>query len=240
MPPAGSPNVLFIVLDTVRADHLSLYGYPRPTTPTLERLAKNGIRFDRARATAPWTLPSHASFFTGRWPHELGVQWLTPLRPGAPLLAEYMGSRGYATAGFVANTGYCSYDTGLARGFTYYEDYILKGIAPLQTPIVVKGILGRIFEIGIAHESRSHAFVPELVERWFYSGIRKDAESINRAFLDWLFRRPEKTRPFFVFLNYLDAHAPYKLPEGAQHRFGHKPRSRRRDSRHLRWLGFDR
>ena len=51
-------------------------------------------------------------------------QWLTPLRTGAPLLAEYMGSRGYATAGFVANTGYCSYDTGLARGFTYYEDYV--------------------------------------------------------------------------------------------------------------------
>ena len=64
------------------------------------------------------------------------------------------------------------------------------------------------------------------MERWFYAGIRKDAASINRAFLDWLARRPEKTRPFFVFLNYLDAHAPYKLPEGAQHRFGHKPASR--------------
>ena len=226
LPPAGSPNVLFIVLDTVRADHLSLYGYPRSTTPTLKRLAENGIRFDRARATAPWTLPSHASFFTGRWPHELGVQWLTPLRPGPPLLAEYMGSRGYATAGFVANTGYCSYDTGLARGFTHYEDYILKGIAPLQMPIVAKGLLGRIFEISTAHDPGPMHYVPELVERWFYSGIRKDAESINRAFLDWLFRRPEQTRPFFVFLNYLDAHAPYKLPEGAQHRFGHKPRSR--------------
>jgi arylsulfatase A-like enzyme len=226
LPAAGSPNVLFIVLDTVRADHLSLYGYGRPTTPTLERLAKNGIRFDRARATAPWTLPSHASFFTGRWPHELGVEWLTPLRPGPPLLAEYMGSRGYATAGFVANTGYCSYDTGLARGFTHYEDYILKRLAPLQMPIVVKGLLGRIFEVSTAHDPGALHYVPELVERWFYSGIRKDAESINRAFLDWLSRRPEQTRPFFVFLNYLDAHAPYKLPEGAQHRFGHKPRSR--------------
>ena len=75
LPPAGSSNVLFIVLDTVRADHLSLYGYPRSTTPTLKRLAENGIRFDRARATAPWTLPSHGSFFTGRWPHELGAEW---------------------------------------------------------------------------------------------------------------------------------------------------------------------
>jgi arylsulfatase A-like enzyme len=65
-----------------------------------------------------------------------------------------------------------------------------------------------------------------LMERWIYAGIRKDAASINRAFLDWLSCRPEQTRPFFVFLNYLDAHAPYRLPEGAQQRFGHKPKSR--------------
>ena len=64
MPPANSPNVLLVVLDTVRADHLSLYGYGRSTAPNLERLAKLGIRFDEARATAPWTLPSHASIFT--------------------------------------------------------------------------------------------------------------------------------------------------------------------------------
>ena len=57
MPPADSPNVLLIVLDTVRADRLSLYGYLRDTTPILKRLAERGIRFDQARATAPWTLP---------------------------------------------------------------------------------------------------------------------------------------------------------------------------------------
>ncbi len=104
LPPADSPNVLLIVMDTVRADRLSLYGYHRPTTPRLEQLAKRGIRFDKVRATAPWTLPSHASMFTGRWPHELGVEWMTPLRGKFPTLAEYLGSRGYATAGFAANT----------------------------------------------------------------------------------------------------------------------------------------
>ena len=175
----------------------------------------NGIRFDRARATAPWTLPSHAGFFTGRWPHELDVHWLTPLRTGAPLLAEYMGSSGYATAGFVANTGYCSYDTGLARGFTYYEDYSLKKLAFLQTAVFVKEILRRIFELGYADESGLLDPVPELLKRWFYADARKDASSINRAFLDRLSCRPEETRPFFVFLNYMDAHAPYKLPDGA-------------------------
>src|SRR5208337_4595710 len=62
MPPKDSPNVLLIVLDTVGADHLSLHGYRRPTSPTLERLASRGVRFDSACATASWTLPSHASF----------------------------------------------------------------------------------------------------------------------------------------------------------------------------------
>ena len=84
LPPAGSPNVIMIVLDTVRADRLSLYGYHRSTTPALEGLAKRGIRFEAARAPAPWTLASHASFFTGRWPHELSVQWETPLPTSLP------------------------------------------------------------------------------------------------------------------------------------------------------------
>src|SRR5262249_23282191 len=66
LPPASkaAPNVLFIVLDTVRADHLSLYGYDRPTSPHLARLARSGVTFERAWSTAPWTLPSHASMFT--------------------------------------------------------------------------------------------------------------------------------------------------------------------------------
>ncbi len=79
LPAPGSPNVLLIVLDTVAADHLSIHGYSRPTCPTLEGLAQRGIRFDRAQASSSWTLPSHASFFTGRWPHELSAGWFTPL-----------------------------------------------------------------------------------------------------------------------------------------------------------------
>jgi arylsulfatase A-like enzyme len=71
-------------------------------------MAQRGILFQEARATAPWTLASHASLFTGRWPHELDVQWITPLRSNFPALADYLGSQGYATAGFVANRLYCS------------------------------------------------------------------------------------------------------------------------------------
>src|SRR5262249_11159297 len=125
LPPAppGAPNVLLITLDTVRAQSLSLYGYARPTTPQLERWAKTGVRFERALATAPWTLPSHVSMFTGRFPHEMQVDWVTPFDAAYPTLAEVLRTHGYATAGFVANLIYCSYEMGLNRGFSHYEDY---------------------------------------------------------------------------------------------------------------------
>jgi hypothetical protein len=225
-PPAGAPNVLLIVLDTVRADHLSAYGYPRGTTPTLERLAARGIRFDEARAPAPWTLASHASFFTGRWPHELGVQWLTPWQGNFPTLAEYLGARGYATAGFVANAGYCSYETGLARGFTHYEDYVLARLGSLRTAGLVDAAVKTFGELTVPlDQGRLHS-LRDVVGDWFFSGERKRAEQINRDFLDWFARRREPGRPVFVFLNYLDTHTPYVLPPGARHRFGVNPESK--------------
>jgi arylsulfatase A-like enzyme len=231
LPVAGSPNVLLIILDTVRADHLSLYGYRRATSPTLERLAKRGTRFDEARATAPWTLPSHASLFTGRWPHELHVKWRTPLRGNFPTLAEYLGSRGYATAGFVANTRYCSYDTGLDRGFTHYEDYDLdlKRLGPLRMALLAERPWDWVSKLALSL-SRSvdtGRFRPrvESALRWLLATGRKDAASINHAVLDWLSHRQEPRRPFFVFLNYFDAHSPYLPPEGTPFRFGLTPRT---------------
>jgi arylsulfatase A-like enzyme len=219
LPPAGSPNILLVVLDTVRADRLSAYGYQRPTTPNLERLAKRGIRFDLARATAPWTLPSHASMFTGHWPHELVQEWMTPLQGNQPMLAEYLGARGYATAGFVANVTYCSQNSGLARGFTHYDDYVLDKLAPLrtaglveQTTMMISEVIN-VFDIVPLHPLRN------LVNRWFVINQRRDAASIKRAYLEWLAARRQLHRPFFVFLNLLDAHYPCTLPQGEPHRF---------------------
>jgi arylsulfatase A-like enzyme len=229
LPPGDPPNVLLITLDTVRADHLSLYGYQRPTSPVLERLARWGVRFDEARAAAPWTLPSHATMFTGRWHHELSVNWMTPLDRKRPTLAEYLGARGYATAGFVANTISCSYDTGLDRGFTHYEDYILEYLLPFRTAWLVDHVVGMIADLGV-FVGRTFDIGPfrPMEESWvsslFVSDQRKDAGSISRAFMDWLSRRRQPARPFFAFLNYYDAHAPYVLPAGAGYRFGLKPR----------------
>jgi arylsulfatase A-like enzyme len=225
LPPADSPNVLLIVLDTVRADRLSLYGYLRPTTPNLERLAKRGYRFDAARATAPWTLPSHASMFTGRWPHELEVEWRTPVRKNFPALAEYLGANGYATAGLVANAQYCSYATGLSRGFTHYEDYSLKRLGFLRTSVIIEEAIRAIVVFGLHQGPGLLYSLQERLSGWLDFGTRRDAGSINRGFLNWLAQRPDPRRPFFVFMNYLDAHTPYKLPDGASHRFGRQPQT---------------
>ncbi len=203
-PPSGMKNVLLIVLDTVRADSLSLYGYPRETTPNLTRMAARGARFDSAFATAPWTAPSHASMFTGRWPNELSVGWNTPLDATSPTLAEYFGGLGYDTAGFVANTTYCSYETGLDRGFARYDDYDVTARSILLCPALVQRTLNFI------------NMRPRLA-RWLDHGepsasFRKSAARINEDFLDWESRRDSEGRPFFAFLNYYDAHHPYFAP----------------------------
>ena len=150
-PPSAAPNVLLIVWDTVRAGNLSLYGHGRRTTPNLEILAASGVRFRHAFATSSWTLPSHASLFTGRWPHELSAGWRAPLDDTHPTLAGRLGSLGYDTAGFVANLDFCSRETGLSRGFAHYEDYPL-GFREVLTRYV--GLGRRVDPFSIAARGR--------------------------------------------------------------------------------------
>ena len=204
----GSPNVLFVVLDTVRARSLSLYGYGRETTPRLDRLARSGVKFDQARSSAPWTLPSHATMFTGRWPSELFKYHEQRLDGSVPTLAGFLGRNGYATAGFVANTFYCNSGFGLSSGFDHYEDFY-------ENFDVSPGEVLRNAELG----RRLFSLIgDELGPR---SDGRKDADQINSDFLNWLSTR--NGRPFFAFLNYLDAHAPYIAPARAERHFGLRP-----------------
>jgi arylsulfatase A-like enzyme len=206
LPPASrdAPNVLLIVLDTVRARNLSLYGYPRPTTPQLERMANTGVVFERALSTSPWTLPSHATLFTGRFPHELSADWLTPLNTIYPTLAEVFSAHGYVTAGFVANLLYCTYETVLQRGFVHYEDY------PISPGM-------------IAHSSWLARTITERLRRAMGNHqtlVRKTAAEVNKNFLRWLSQKGE--RPFFAFLNYMDAHEPYLPPKPFDLKFARK------------------
>jgi arylsulfatase A-like enzyme len=110
-------NVLIILLDTVRADRLSCYGYDRPTTPNIDRIAERGVRFDNFYANSSWTLPSHASLFTGMYPAgHRATQESLRLADGPATLAEVFTTAGYQTFG-ASDNGIVSIDSGLARGF---------------------------------------------------------------------------------------------------------------------------
>lgn len=216
---AGRPNVLLIVLDTQRAMSMSAYGYGRPTTPNLERLAASGVRFDEAYSTAPWTLPSHASIMTGHWVHELSTDWSRPLDGTFPTLAEALDSLGYATGGFTANVVNTSAESGIARGFTHYDDYPLFFSAILRSTNLGREITGspRLLELFGRHSQFG----------------RKAAPDVSAEFLAWLDHHED--RPFFAFLNYFDAHDPYPAPAPFDTLFG-APRDRERpDIAQLAW-----
>jgi len=171
---ARRPNVIVIVLDTVRADRLSCTAPGRVATPNVEALCRRGIWFDHAFSTSSWTLPAHASLFTGLYPIEHGAtQEHTRLEAAAPTLAEILRSRGYLTFGVSANP-VVSAHSGLARGFdSFLETWRMPRNHPLPG-------------------ARLHPNF-RAVER-LLAGVG-----------------PEQ--PFFLFVNYIEAHAPYTPPE---------------------------
>ena len=217
----GAPNVLLLILDTVRAANMSLYGYSRETTPNLELLAENGVTFDRAIATSPWTLPSHVSMFTGRLPYEFNTNFLIPYGGEHTTLAEHLSDRGYMTAGFAGNLVYCAYESGITRGFVHYEDYRINAFE-----FLVSTALGRRFASSpVLHGLLAHPTV-------FGD---KDAAEVTSGFLDWTETR-SSDHPFFAFLNYMDAHEPYASPPRFEQRFATEtPRRNDLNTYFLRW-----
>lgn len=190
----GTPNILLLILDTVRAPSLSAYGYRVSTSPVIAALAASGVRFARAYSAAPWTLASHASIMTGRWPHELSADWEVPLDARDTTLAEALAARGYRTGAMVANLSYTGSWTGLDRGFVRYAEHPLS----------------------LAQVLRTSAFTSKLYDSWPFAAWlpparldyrRKTAAEVNGELLAWLDASGD--RPFFAFLNYLDAHREY-------------------------------
>lgn len=204
---AGAPNILLIILDTVRAASLGLYGYDQPTTPRLEDRARDGAIFERAIATSSWTLPTHASMFTGIDAHLLEASWLVPFGENLPTLAEVLANHGYVTGGFVANLYYTTRESGLARGFLHYEDFrIGRGQFQLSTA------LGQRISEWTGGPSTATKRAND----------SKPGEEVTSSFLNWVDEIPD--RPFFAFLNYYDAHRPYRAPRAFRDSFdtGHR------------------
>jgi len=199
---AGKPNVLLITMDTVRADHLSIYGYRRATTPNLERFAAGATVYNRAFAAGSFTLPAHASIFTGVYPDWHGAHPTTDFPQGHPLgpdyatLAEVLHSQGYWTGAIIANMGYLTPVFGLDRGFDVYDSRKPVPLFQGRHVYLRDGawrILRRLFDMN-----------------GFEAGSRRSGD-VNQRALELLNTRNHK--PFFLFLNYMDAHAPYVPPE---------------------------
>lgn len=207
----GAPNVLVLILDTVRASRLSLYGFTRATSPELTRISASATTFEYAMAPAPWTLPSHCSLFTGLYPNETTCRLQSPLDDGPTTLAEVLRARGYRTAGFIANHFYATHETGLARGFMRWDDFQVT-----FKQIVCSTTLGQTSVM------RELFWPRDGVSRWRWLkhpqlkgdpkrlNDRKAAPVVNEQFLAWA--DADTSRPYFAVLNYFDAHDPYGAP----------------------------
>ncbi|KAA3612762.1 MAG: DUF229 domain-containing protein [Planctomycetota bacterium] len=211
---SGSPNVLLVVLDTVRADRLGCYGHFRPTSPQLDALAAEGVLFQNAFAAAPWTLPSHASLFTGLHPTSHGAGWedarleegraefTNRKGEGFLTLAEELSRRGYDTCA-VANKAWITFESGLTQGFQKVWDF--RTPAP-QDRFFLNILLDRL---QFRFESRRQR--PR----------DKGAKKIIDQATDWLAqgRGREEDRPFFLFVNLNEAHDPFQPPKSFAGKF---------------------
>lgn len=178
------PNVIFILVDTLRADHVGAYGYARKLTPTMDKIAEAGVLFEHCQAAAPWTVPSVASMLTSYYPTVHGAVdfssidnasrgvmsgTITTLSEDYDTLAEVMKQRGYQTAGFCANK-FITKKFGFAQGYDHYDTS--------QTANSIRGTL------------------------------------INSAALQWIRQERAEDKPLFLYLHYMDVHGPYNaLPE---------------------------
>ncbi|MGD9646648.1 MAG: sulfatase [Pirellulales bacterium] len=205
-PVPGTPNVLLITVDTVRAENLELYGYQRQIMPHLTRLAAEGTTFARAMAPCCWTLPTHASLFTGTLPHANQADYPHGFTIEMATLAGTLHDAGLVSAGFYGNVENCGEHTGLGRGFVHYQNYNPS----LSATLLASPLLRPMFARGRV-------------------GERKTAEQVNGEFLKWL--DGHQGHPFFVFLNYYDAHLPYETPDPQFDRFTSIPAADRKEFR---------
>jgi len=218
IPPAGAtaaeahadkrPNIILISIDTLRADHLSCYGYPRATSPAIDRLAAEGIRFERTASTASFTLPAHASMMTGLFPTSHGATYqnrdprsftVSGIGPEHPTLAGLLRDAGYDTAGFVSGP-LMSRQFGFSRGFQWYDDRYDR-LQSARARLLSRTVLFRVLSAAKIFNDRD-------------LDSQRIAGEMNPLVLSWLRQRGHSSagRPFFLFVHYWDPHAPYDPP----------------------------
>ncbi len=211
------PNIIFIVWDTARKDHLSLYGYHRETTPYLESRAKESVVYTRAITVGSWTPPSHASMFTGLYPREHGMRHSREKDPSLFLssnkrlkdefrtFAEILAEEDYVCGAVSANFGWVSSLGNLDQGFHFFLDE--------RNPM----FLIRHFQLQNYLLGKAERLLPPSI-RYKYLTVYLTADRISQKAINWI-DSIEGERPFLLFLNYMDAHEPYFPPPRLVTRF---------------------
>jgi len=188
-PKPGLPNIVFVTLDTLRADQLAPWVEGGAKTPTLSRLAREGVLFERAMSPVPHTTPSHVSMFTSVYPFEHGARNGIPMRTDLATLPTELRRHGYTTADFVSAYTTKSHTTGLGHAFDVYSDSLHPDMDWISRddmePLVATRVIGR------------------------YGGNQVAAPVVNRRLESWLERIRPGDAPFFLWLHYFDAHDPY-------------------------------
>lgn len=202
---SGAPNVIVIVVDTLRADHLSSYGYERDTSPFMDSLAAEGVRYENAIAPSSWTQPVHASMLTGRYTYETHAE-TQPLDDTYPTIGEVMQANGYRTGAFSANTLFFTRRQGHGRGFLHFED----NYQSVPDAFLNSSLYGFLFDFYGLRKALNYEGVP----------TRVLATDINDSVLRWL---DKDDKPFFVVMNYFDVHDPYTPPEPYRSKYASVP-----------------
>jgi arylsulfatase A-like enzyme len=195
-PPAGAPNVILIIADTLRADALSAYGGP-VATPAMDRLARDGVRFTRAYAQSSWTRPSIASILTGLHPASHGATTKAAILPDrVQTLAEAFRAAGYWTSAFVSNINIAPV-FNFQQGFTEYT-YLAPSFYFWASDSSARLALYRLLRV-----VRERFFATRIYSDNFY----QDAAQVTERTLGWLEGAPRQ--PFFLLVHYMDPHDPY-------------------------------
>jgi uncharacterized sulfatase len=240
MDTKNRPDILLIVLDTLRADRLSSYGYPRETTPNLDAFAEDGVLFERAISPAQWTVPAHASIFTGEYPTtHMTNQIYDKHSEQQATLAELLQRAGYTTVGFCNNPLLGIVDNGLDRGFEAFYNY--AGFFPERPQIAetrahwwgrILQQLGRILNRINAPVQKALttndlllkiALHPRIVPLWNRNinlkGNTRQSLGDVWGYLRTRHEREDGDRPLFLFLNLMETHLPYGPPTRFIRRF---------------------
>jgi len=212
-------NVLFVVMDTVRKDHLSVYGYDQATSPGLEAVAEEATVFEEAVAPAPWTLPVHASMFTGLYPSQHGASQENPYLEGVTTLAESLSDT-HATACYSSNAWITPY-THLTDGFddqdNFFEvmpgEFLSGPMARAWKTLNDNESLRRVADWMVSVGNRFHEYFANSE-----GADSKTPQVIDRT-MEFVRGADDRDDSFFAFVNLMDAHLPYYPPEKYRREF---------------------